>query len=324
MRYPLPEHIKSAILQYGEDAYGTVVKYLVETFGLSRSNAQKPAREIIQKVLKEQQKGKLTQETEISEAKKAHDILSKEKLLEHLYENKSYSAYDSSFLDGFIDIYIEQKQNLDAQCDIDTLSLMIYRQCLFNPTIRNQIPDSTELRNIIDRLVKDLETATTYEHEVATSDVTLKRFEIPPSEIILARKLVLSDLSEELFSVALCEILAKAPFFPPFLLVLDYVRTLLLDLEDRNSKTQKYIRDRSSEYSFSFIPPSIFTFDTKSESPYKNEILLKRFQQNLTVLLLSNSNDFSVWKLRKNVFGRMLGVALAQELHRITQDTKYK
>lgn len=321
LKYPLPAHIREAILEYGEDAYGIVVKYLVETFGLSRNKAQEPAQKIIEKVLSEKEAKRV--EEKVEKKKEQPQLLSKEIILGYLASNESYAKYSHDLLDLFADIYIEHKQNLKEGCDSDTLALMIYRQCLFDPNIRNIIPDSAELRAFINSIVKDLETAERYESTLPDEHVKLKRINLPLEKELFVKSLFTGAVDDEINSMVLHEVLPNTAAFQEMLLAIDYVATTILDLKKKQEKIKEYLKNLNSEITLSLLAPPLFSFDQTVESPYKNETLLKRFKQG-TEALMNQAATKKVWFVRKNLFGRAVSVILVHELYKLMQDLSQK
>ncbi|UJG40879.1 MAG: hypothetical protein K9W45_00125 [Candidatus Heimdallarchaeum aukensis] len=311
MSYYITDELKENIIENGDDAFGLVVTYLIRTYGLSRSKAQEPAREIIKQVLTSKGEKKVEKE-EIAEKDKKLKKFNTNEILSHLVTIPRFSFYGEEFLLTFLSIL---DKNIEEFEDWQNLAAVMYRKCLFNPTLRSIEEDGSKLRELINSIMSEIESFLKSSSHIGLTVET----ENIDSRTLSILKMLNSLVPETEVLLSIINSKKEEPFFPTLSLFMGSFSSLMKENFDRFKQIKE--ENESSQIFDNFMVPAIFPLSPEKQDK-KNEFinirLLNSYSRELMRILNENPEE-SLFSKRKRAFGISVMAYFAHILYKINK-----
>ncbi len=321
-QYFVPEELKQQIIENEENAFGLVVHYLINAYGLSRSKAQQPANELINSIINAAKQANTDDEKSANIPNTQHQLfkINKEFLLSQLLQNEQFSILGESFISVFLD-NLDQviKEHKDIS-DIQTLTTIMYRKCIFNRAICNIEHLDVSLRDIVQQLMIEV---SNLQVDESNYQEDLNFEEVSFAETILVNALTeQNNLSSKFASISHYPNSEGVLLFPSLYLMMNYIANYILDIRDRFDEIQE---NNSNENNIGlvddfFVPPAVLPgFDDKKEDiKYANNMLFSSLFQELT-LIANEQQHLSLFSKRKLIFGLTITGFFAQSLFKLNK-----
>ncbi|UJG43653.1 MAG: hypothetical protein K9W46_00375 [Candidatus Heimdallarchaeum endolithica] len=308
MSYFITDELKENIIENGDDAFGLVVTYLIRTYGLSRNKAQEPAREIIKQVLSSKG-GKKEEKEETSEKDKRLKKFNTNEIFSHLFNIPKFSFYGEEFLNTFLSVL---EKNIEEFEDWQNLAAVMYRKCLFNPTLRSIEDDGTKLRELINSMMNEIESFLKSSLHIGVS-VDTREID---SRTLIILKMLNSFVSETEVLLSIINSKKEEPFFPTLSLFMGSFSSQIKDNYDRFRKIKE--ENESLQILDNFMVPSIFPLSQAKQeknNEFFNIRLLNSFSNELIRILNENPEE-SLFSKRKRAFGITVMAYFAHVLYK--------